>query len=190
MVLVGLSTGTARATPATGGNATINLNRALVKRLANHGVKVDGVRPAINRRNTLRLRIGRGDFIVDTNDPAPLEPLAIEWINGSAVLRGGLRLKRALRRGARAVKVTNLRVNLEKRRVTARIGRRNVSLFTVNMGWATPTGASVQRPRLLSAPLRLTPAGARLLNRGIGRALLRKKMEFGQLNLAPVLEPS
>lgn len=188
--LLGLVPG-AQAARVVGGEAAITPDRGLVRRMATKGVTVRNLKPATQRRKTVRLRFRSGDFDVDTNDPAPLEPLAIEWINGQGALRGGLKFTR-LARGAtrtlrRSVNVTDLRVNLERRRVTGRIGRRNLLLFKINMGWATPAGESVLRPRLLTAPLRFTPAAARFINRGLGTGVLRKNLGFGQLTLAPVL---
>lgn len=187
--LIGLAP-SAQAARVTGGQSAISVDRNLVKKLSNSAVKVGNVKPATKRRNTVRLRFRRGDFMVETNNPAPLEPMAILNISGQGALRGGLDFTRRARGGKRSVKVKNLRVDLEERRVTARIGRRNVVLFSINMGWATPAGASAQRPRLLSAPLKLTPAGAKLINRGLGRRVLRKNSGFGKLTVAPVLASS
>lgn len=179
----------AEASTVTGGSAVISVDRNLVNSMSNRGVRMRAARPGNLRRNRLKLPFASGDFLVDTNDPAPLEPLAIEGIGGNGVLRGGLRLiRRNKARGAnRSVTIRNLRVNLDQRRVTAKVGRRNILLFTINMSWATPAGVTAERPRLLSAPLRLTPAGARHLNRGLGRRVFKPKRGFGQLTAAPLL---
>lgn len=176
-----------QAAPVAGGVATIAINRNVVKAMERRGVTVSATRPGKMRRNSVRLPLAKGSFRVDTNNPVPLEPLAIEGISGQTSLRGGLKFVSRSRGRVRQVRISNLRVDLDRRRVTARVGRRNVKLFAVNMAWATPTGVRVDRPRLLSAPLRLAPAAARTINRSLGRNLLKRNSGFGQLSLSPVL---
>lgn len=176
----------ADAAKVNGGNASINANRGVVNQLRAQNVVIGAARPAVKRRNSVRLPFRRGNFVVTTNNPEPYEPLAVESITGQGVLNGGIRFTRRGARGSRAVVVRNIRVNLRNRRVQGRIGKRNLVLFRINIGWATPVGTA-RRPHLVAAPLRLTPAAARNINRRLGVNALRGNRGFGQLNVAPQL---
>src|SRR5690606_28582268 len=96
--------------------------------------------------------------------------------------RGGF----IFRARSRSAKVTGLQVNLRKRQVVGRIQGKRTVLFKINIGWATPEGSAL-RPRLTAAPIKLTPAAAKRLNKRLGRNVFSARGGFGQLNVAPVL---
>lgn len=175
----------ADAAKVTGGKATVRVNGATVNNLGQAGVVVRSVKPGKKRRNNIVLPFKKGNFTVTTNDPAPYEPLAVENITGNGVVRGGLKFKR----GKRSATVKGIRVNLKKRKVIAKVAGRKVTLFSINIGWATPEGTAL-RPRLTAAPLRLTKPAAKRLNSKLGTRAFSPSSGFGQLAVAPILAAS
>lgn len=179
----------ADAAKVTGGKTTIKVNRATVNNLKASKVTVGAVKPGKKKRNNIALPFRRGNFTVKTNNPAPYEPLAVENVTGQGALRGGLKFVRKTRGGKRVATVKAVRVNLKKRKVMAKVGRKKLTLFKINIGWATPEGTAT-RPRLTAAPLKLTKPAARRLNRQLGGGALTPNSGFGQLNVAPRLAGS
>jgi hypothetical protein len=143
----------ATAAPATGA-VTISFGGQgkAAEALRASAVKVAAITPA--KRSGKRVKL-------------PVARIAVGSSSARAVLRGGIRF----RSGKRVVALRSLRLKLGAKRatVTAKVGKRRVTVFTAKPAKGKPKlDRSDVAARLAGAKLGLTPNGARTLRRGLG----------------------